>query len=287
MTELTDFDAGDLYYEPGEPGWYDDLWAGAGPAYERAFASAFSQGQYTGQQGTVTASEILDLARLAGVTNRTRVLDLCSGPGGPSILLAKTLGCPVIGVDSSPEAVRQAGLRAARAGCRPLPGFRTADALSLPFGRARFDVVFLLETMSAFPDKWELFSEIARVLPYRGRFAATAEVGQLTGEEKSGFPSGNQIFLLPREGFFAELEIAGFRPVFMVDRTAEHAETAARLSREFRRSANVLAKEIGPDGVDEIARGFASWSEMYRSGRVHKLLMVLEKDSHTNWARVM
>jgi methylase of polypeptide subunit release factors len=36
----------------------------------------------------MSAREILDLTRAAGVDSRTRVLDLCCGSGGPALYLA-------------------------------------------------------------------------------------------------------------------------------------------------------------------------------------------------------
>jgi SAM-dependent methyltransferase len=287
MTELTDYEAGGLYYEPGELGWYDDLWAGAGPAYDRAYGSAFPPGEYAGQQGTMSVSEILDLAESAGVNSGTRILDLCCGPGGPAILLAKKFGCRVIGVDASPEAVRQASLRTRRSRCAPPPGFRAADALNLPFGRERFDVVFLLETLPAFPGKKDIFREAARVLPYRGRLAISAEVGSISGGESAGFPGDSPIFLLTRPDLLQELAAAGLRLLSVSDRTAEHASTAAGISRALMSSGRDLSNEVGSKTLTDIAAGLAMWGRLYRSGRVHKLLIVLEKDNHTNWARVI
>ena len=69
-----------------------------------------------------------------------------------------------------------------RAGHRPAAGrelpcwFEQARLPPLPEGR--FEVVFLLETMLAFPDKQVLVSEVAGVLEPGGRFAFTVEEGR-------------------------------------------------------------------------------------------------------------
>ena len=53
----------------------------------------------------MTAGEIRTLARHAGVGPGTRVLDLCCGIAGPGRLLARELGCELLGVDASASAV--------------------------------------------------------------------------------------------------------------------------------------------------------------------------------------
>lgn len=59
-----------------------------------------------GQQGFASAGEILALAKAAGVTPGSWVLDLCCGRGGPALHLAREAGCRVVGVDRSPEETR-------------------------------------------------------------------------------------------------------------------------------------------------------------------------------------
>jgi cyclopropane fatty-acyl-phospholipid synthase-like methyltransferase len=57
------------------------------------------------------ASETDALARRAGITASTTVLDVCSALGGPARHLARTIGCKVTGLDATPkmhaEAVRR------------------------------------------------------------------------------------------------------------------------------------------------------------------------------------
>src|SRR5258705_166370 len=59
-----------------------------------------------------------------------------------------------------------------------------------PLPGGRFEVVFLLETMLAFPDKDALAGEVARVLEPGGRFAFTVEEGRpLTEQERAQMPA--------------------------------------------------------------------------------------------------
>ena len=93
------------------------------------------------------ASEIRTLAHQARVGPGVSVLDLCCGVGRPGRLITAELGCHYLGVDYSASALAIARELAGNLPCR----FEQAHVPPLPEGR--FDVVLLLETMLAFPDK--------------------------------------------------------------------------------------------------------------------------------------
>ena len=70
-----------------------------------------------------------------------------------------------------------------------------------PLPDGRFDVVLLLETMLAFPDKAALLAEVARVLEPGGRFAFTVEEGRpLTAGERARMPDADTVWLVERAG---------------------------------------------------------------------------------------
>src|SRR5207245_143771 len=99
------------------------------------------------------------------------VLDLCCGVAGPGRFITRELGCAYLGVDVSPSAIAIARERA-----RDLPcDFAVARVPPVPPGP--FDVVLLLETMLAFPEKGLLVDGVSRALIAGGRFAFTLEEG--------------------------------------------------------------------------------------------------------------
>src|SRR5438105_4512159 len=138
-------------------------------ALRRARLSASVPGEFVGQEGFMRAGEILALARQAGIAPGVSVLDLCCGVAGPGRFITRELGCTYLGVDFSSSAVDIARERAGDLPCR----FELARIPPLPPGG--FDVVLLLETMLAFPDKETLLQDISRALPTGGRFAFTLE----------------------------------------------------------------------------------------------------------------
>ena len=95
--------------------WVDDR-AAVGDALWLARSAAFPPGEFVGQESFVTAGEVLELARRAGIGPGVRVLDLCCGVAGPGLLVTRELGCAYLGVDASPAAVDAARRRAAAAG---------------------------------------------------------------------------------------------------------------------------------------------------------------------------
>src|ERR671939_408814 len=140
-------------------------------ALQRARASAYLPGEFVEQESFMRARELRALAARAGIAHGVSVLALCCGIAGPGRFITRELGCTYLGVDASSSAVHIARERADGLPCR----FEVARIPPLP--RGPFDVVLLLETMLAFPDKEGLVREIAGALGLGGRFAFTLEEG--------------------------------------------------------------------------------------------------------------
>jgi ubiquinone/menaquinone biosynthesis C-methylase UbiE len=114
--------------------------------------------------------EVRTLARQAQIGPGVSVLDLCCGVAGPGRMITAESGCHYLGVDYSAGALATAQELAGNLPCR----FEQVHLSLCP--RAAFDVVLLLETMLAFPDKEALVGEVARVLEPGGRkFAMVAQ----------------------------------------------------------------------------------------------------------------
>src|SRR6201985_1765423 len=118
------------------------------------------------------AAEVRRLAHEARGGPGVPVLDLCCGVAGPGRMITAESGCRYLGVDQSARALATARQLAGDLPCR----FEQARLPPLPGGC--FEVVFLLETMLAFPDKEALMAEVARTLEPGGRFAFTVEEGR-------------------------------------------------------------------------------------------------------------
>lgn len=241
-------------------------------ALERARVSAYPPGEFVDQESFMTATEIRALAAQAGVGPRVRALDLCCGVAGPGRLITRELGCAYLGVDLSTGAIDIARERAGDLPCR----FVVARIPPVPPGP--FDVVLLLETMLAFPDKEALLAEVSQALGTGGRFAFTLEAGTpLTDSERERMPDADTVWLTPLEEVVTCLAQVGLDVRWQADWSGSHRAVADALIDAFTADATDIAAQIGARALEELLAAHRLWSEWLRDGRVRKIAAVVEK----------
>ncbi|HEY0387530.1 MAG TPA: class I SAM-dependent methyltransferase [Gaiellales bacterium] len=241
-------------------------------ALRRARERAYPAGEYVEQEGFMRAGEIRDLAERAGVAPGVSVLDVCCGVAGPGRFITRALGCSYLGVDSSASAIDIARARAHGLDCR----FEVARVPPLPPGP--FDVVLLLETMLAFPDKRTLVREIGRTLAVGGRFAFTLEAGAPLGDgERNAMPDADTVWLTPLEEVRELLGDAGLTVCWEDDHTDQHRAVAEALHDAFADDAPAIASRVGRRALDDLLRAHHLWSAWLETGRVRKIAVVAEK----------
>ncbi|MFJ8745985.1 class I SAM-dependent methyltransferase [Embleya sp. NPDC127516] len=104
------------------------------------------------------------VADQAGITSGMRVLDVCSGGGGPALTIAAYTGAHVTGVDLVPGRVRDAREAAGSRGLTELVSFVVGDVMTLPFPDHSFDAAFSFDALTHVPDPLRVHREVARVL---------------------------------------------------------------------------------------------------------------------------
>jgi SAM-dependent methyltransferase len=203
-------------------------------------------------------SEILALAREAGIAPGVSVLDLCCGVAGPGRLITRELRCDYLGVDASAAAVDAARERAGGLSCR----FEVARIPPVPAGP--FDVVLLLEAVLAFRDKDALLRTIAGALTTGGRFAFTFEEGApLTEDERRRMPDADTVWLTPLDEMLAMLRAAGLVVMWQEDHSRSHRARAQAL--------------IDHGALGELITAHRLWVEWLDSGRVRKFALVARR----------
>ncbi len=239
---------------------------------ERARAAAYPAGEYAGQESFMRATEVRTLAHQAGVGPGVSVLDLCCGVAGPGRMITAESGCNYLGVDSSASSLAAARELAGDLPCR----FEQARIPPLPTGR--FEVVLLLETMLAFPDKGALVGEVARVLEPGGRFGFTVEEGRpLSAQERALMPGADAVCLIELAELTGVLRGAGLTVVWSREYSSSHQATAQALHRCYRAASSQIADQIGTQATADLITAHRLWSDWLGSGRVRKFAMVAEK----------
>jgi SAM-dependent methyltransferase len=237
-----------------------------------AQATAYPAGEYVGQESFMRAAEIRRLAHSARVGPGVSVLDLCCGVSGPGRMITAESGCRYLGVDHSASALAIARRLAGDLPCR----FEQAHLPPLPEGR--FEVIFLLETLLAFPDKGALMCEVTRVLELGGRFAFTVEEGRaLTRQERARMPGADTVWPIELAELTGVLRNAGLTVIWRQEYSSSHHAIATALLRRYRADSPQIAGQIGTQATAELITAHQLWSDWLGSGRVRKFVMVAEK----------
>jgi SAM-dependent methyltransferase len=237
-----------------------------------ARCAAYPPGEFVGQESFMCASEILALAEEADIGPGVSVLDLCCGVAGPGRLITRELGCTYLGVDQCAAAIDLARERAVGLPCT----FGVSDVPPVPSGD--YDVVLLLETMLAFPDKTALVREVAAALPVGGRFAFTIEAGgPLTAEEHDEMPDADTVWLTPLARMLADLAAAGLEVRWQGECTTQHRQIAVAMAGALRDHVEGITSAIGVPAYDDLLDAHLLWAKWLRTGRVRKFAVVSEK----------
>jgi ubiquinone/menaquinone biosynthesis C-methylase UbiE len=166
------------------------------------------------------------LARLAGLSPRTRVLDVGGGLGGPARTLAAEFGCRVTVIDPTESYVLAATMLTERLRLGDRVSHRLGDALDLPFEDGAFDVVWTQNSGMNIADKDRLYAGLRRVLRLGGLLAFQEPMAGAI--EPPIFPlmwarEPAQSFLRAPAEMRASIERAGFRLCAWDDVTRETA----------------------------------------------------------------
>ena len=147
-----------------------------------------------------------------------------------------------------------------------------------PLPEGCFDVVLLLETMLAFPDKDALIGEVARALEPGGRFAFTVEEGRpLTQQERARMPGADTVWPVELAELTGVLRNAGLTVIWRQEYSSSHHAIATALLRCYRAESLQIAAQIGTQATAELIAAHQLWSDWLGSGRVRKFAMVAEK----------
>ena len=191
------------------------------------------------------------LAEVAGITGRDRVLDAGAGIGGTARFLAAEYGCQVTAIDLTSEYCETARWLNQLTGLDGKITVRQGDVTDLPFGDAAFDVVTSQHVQMNVADKARLYAEARRVLVTGGRLALWDVAAGAPGPVSYPLPWADQpgrSYLVPAPDLRAVIEAAGFT----VSHWADLTDPAATLMQA------VLARPPAPLGLHAFVPDFAA-----------------------------
>lgn len=195
-----------------------------------------------------------------GLAERTHVLDLGCGIGGPAQTMAATRNWKVLGADLTPEFVVAATELSALVNLAEATRFVVGDVTALDLEACSFGGATLFHVGMNLPDKAAVFREVARLLRPGGRFAVYDVMRTGPGEIAYPVPWGSDetsSFVESEEEYVEAIEQAGL--------SVERIENFAPLIPGFMATTNatpgldltVLMGEAFPAMLENVRGGMA------------------------------
>jgi SAM-dependent methyltransferase len=209
------------------------------------------------------------LAEVAGITARDRVLDAGAGIGGTARFLAAQYGCQVTAIDLTQEYCETASWLNELTGLAGKITVRPGDVTALPFADATFDVVTSQHVQMNVADKARLYAEARRVLVAGGRLAIWDITAGTPGEIHYPLPWADQpgrSHLVPAGYLRDAIEAAGFT----VDHWADLTGPAVSLMQA------VLSRPPAPLGLHAFVPDFATKAGNLTQGLATGRLRVIQ-----------
>ena len=206
-------------------------------------------GRLTMDQGDWRAAQFF-IDELRG---RRRVLDVGSGSGHPSLLVAEAVG-EVVGVDRAPAMVALARKRSAKLGRRNV-WFLVADGTQLPFPEGAFDAAELLGALESMDEALLAIREVFRALAAGGLVACLDEDWEYRrAKDPAGLlwrrfrlDGGKLYYQFVQRG--AEREVDWRYQLDLASDFVRERVDLAALEREGRIPTSMQPEELDPDAV--------------------------------------
>lgn len=205
----------------------------------------------------------------AGVTAADRVLDICSGLGGPARYLAWKTGCQVTGIDLTASRVEGATALTEAAGLADKVRFRQGNALALPFGDASFTLAISQEAFAHIPDKPTLVAGIARVLQPGGRLVFS----DILSRERLGEHDARRLFdgmrfseIATEADYRGWLSATGMGIVNVTDLSEEWTRILVERHAMYRSLREQTVARLGLEHFDRYDQAYEHFVGLYRTG---------------------
>ena len=237
-------------------------------------------GEDIGQNGWLTVDEYRTFLDWMELDTNHHVLDVACGTGGPTLFLARTMGCHVTGIDISSNGMATATQMAADAGLHPRMHFQVVDANEpLPFDPGTFDALVCIDAIVHFADRLCVLKDWFRILRPGARLLYT-DAGVVTGpisNEEAGLRSTHFFVFVPPGINETLLEHAGFRIVRCEDVTENAARVTERWHASRQRHRDQVVQLDGQEMFDRLQSTLAHVHRLSSEKRLSRMAYVAEK----------
>ena len=215
------------------------------------------------------------------ITAADRVLDICSGMGGPARYIAWKTGCTVTGIDLTASRVEGAIELTAAAGLSDRVRFLQGNALALPFDDGAFTLAVSQEAFAHIPDKPTLVAGIARVLAPGGRlvFSDILSHAPLAADDAQRLYDGMRFSeIATPDDYRRWLQASGMQVVEVVDLSAEWTRILVERHAMYRSLQAQTVARLGQAHFDRYDRAYEHFVGLYRRGVLAGALFHARRD---------
>ncbi len=227
--------------------------------------------------GTAAVDRLMAQAQ---VNSGDRVLDVCSGLGGPARYIAWKTGCHVTGLDLTASRVDGATELTAAAKLGSQVRFVHGNALAMPFPDAIFSLAIGQEAFAHIPDKPRLVGEIARVLRPGGRLVYSDILHRpgLTEVDRTRLFDGMRFSEIASvDSYSIFLRDVGLAIVRIVDLTDEWTRILVERHAMYRSLEAQTVARLGREHFERYDQAYAHFVGLYRTGMLAGALIHARK----------
>ena len=230
-----------------------------------------------GQQSFITPRYLDELIYRLGIDEKTYVLDVGSGAGGPAIYIASKSGCKVAGIEINDVGVKVSEKLAEKSGLQENTAFYLGDAMKMPFEENTFDLAVSLNVMNVFEDKAGLFSEVCRVLKRSGKWAfLSGTFDMLDDATRSKMARG---YLIPQyydslQSYRSKLEKSGFEIEEITEYVSDFKKQVKKWGDAYKMHSEEIAKEQGEKNTQYHIEYFDTYLKLVEDGKASNHLIV-------------
>ena len=205
----------------------------------------------------------------ASLISSDRLLDVCSGVGGPARYIAWKSGCHVTGLDLTASRVAGAIELTQAARMSERVDFVQGNALEMPFDDHSFTCVIGQEAFAHIPNKQQLIFECARVLKPHGRIVFS----DIMSHQKLSQENADRLFegmrfseIATLQDYTSWLASVGLSMVQTTDLSSEWTRILVDRHAMYRSLETQTVSRLGREHFDRYDRAYEHFVGLYKSG---------------------